>query len=445
MYRSHYYHGGLAETVSQPSSLTLSFLNHWFCGARSLGKAMKTLGLPYEPIEEGVVDVVDKELLMHLEVEEKTLYAKTVFSYRLPLPKYNHPQLKVNWWKCIYPKNIANTLKILSIQAKWMATPSKTIELAEKLCKAIPPVDTHADLERLDEVITKEVWPSVIAIGFLSEFYYQVMVHDYPEDIPLILNYVSRQISDDDWFFKSLSEQQRVKNKQLSFVRFIKEYGVRADQDYELSCPRWQEIPDTLKKRIAKLPDEKQETREPKLSPKLTKHKLVKAYQELQVLRSESKRRALDSFFQLRKVIKKKYKEVPESLTREEVLAGVKAPKNKKKKKKMNAEEPVKLVKSGNGLGVSKGSTKGTTQYIATSYEKMPKGKIGIFPNASPDFTMYYSRCKGIIFLQGGMTSHGAIVAREFGIPALVDKSASVIPDGTQIKLDGLSGRWRYL
>jgi len=49
---------------------------------------------------------------------------------------------------------------------------------------------------------------------------------------------------------------------------------------------------------------------------------------------------------------------------------------------------------------------------------------------------------RGLVVERGGMLSHGAIVARDFGIPAVVMKNASrLIPDGSTVKVDGSKGR----
>ena len=51
-------------------------------------------------------------------------------------------------------------------------------------------------------------------------------------------------------------------------------------------------------------------------------------------------------------------------------------------------------------------------------------------------------QARGLIVERGGMLSHGAIVARDFGIPAVVLKDATrLIPNGAVVKIDGGRGR----
>ena len=76
---------------------------------------------------------------------------------------------------------------------------------------------------------------------------------------------------------------------------------------------------------------------------------------------------------------------------------------------------------------------------IATDY-------ILVCPSTDPGWTALFVHARGLIVEQGGMLSHGAIVARDFGIPAVVCPGAtSRIADGTKIRVDGNSGRITFV
>jgi pyruvate,water dikinase len=51
----------------------------------------------------------------------------------------------------------------------------------------------------------------------------------------------------------------------------------------------------------------------------------------------------------------------------------------------------------------------------------------------------------GLVIERGGMLSHGAIIAREFGIPCVVGvrDATRQIPDGATVAVDGDNGRVR--
>ena len=64
-----------------------------------------------------------------------------------------------------------------------------------------------------------------------------------------------------------------------------------------------------------------------------------------------------------------------------------------------------------------------------------------VCPSTDPGWTPLFVHARGVIVERGGMLSHGAIVARDFGIPCVVLPNATkIIPDKTEIKIDGGRG-----
>ena len=63
-------------------------------------------------------------------------------------------------------------------------------------------------------------------------------------------------------------------------------------------------------------------------------------------------------------------------------------------------------------------------------------------PTTDPSWAPLFVNARGLIVERGGVLSHGAIVARDFGIPAVVLKDASrLIANGATVKVDGNRGR----
>ncbi|QQG41958.1 MAG: hypothetical protein HYV90_01440 [Candidatus Woesebacteria bacterium] len=106
-------------------------------------------------------------------------------------------------------------------------------------------------------------------------------------------------------------------------------------------------------------------------------------------------------------------------------------------KKDAQNDQVIKTVKT---FGVSDGVVKGKALNITSERQTIPKNCIGIFPTAGTKYTRQFSKCIGIILLNGGVTSHGAILAREFNIPAIVSPKLK-ISDGTNILIDGSTGK----
>ncbi len=75
------------------------------------------------------------------------------------------------------------------------------------------------------------------------------------------------------------------------------------------------------------------------------------------------------------------------------------------------------------GLGVSAGSATGRARVILRSdaNERVQPGEILVAPFTDPGWTPYFVAAAGIVMDMGGMLSHGSIVAREYGIPAVVN------------------------
>ena len=64
------------------------------------------------------------------------------------------------------------------------------------------------------------------------------------------------------------------------------------------------------------------------------------------------------------------------------------------------------------------------------------------FPSTDPGWTPLFLLASGLVMETGGYLSHGAIVVREYGIPAVLNIPLATqrIPDGSSIRLDGAQG-----
>ncbi len=441
-----YFSGGLAELLVQPTPLTFSFLKEWFTGAGSVGRAMEALGMPYEKVSEPFLELVAGELLVNLAVEEKTLYANTVFTYKKQTDTHELPNLSVSLGKIINPICLVNSLKILLVQSHWIAKPDASVVSAKKLVDTIPNSISDTSMQAVEDVLQKQVWPNVIAVGFLSEFYHHLVVREAKDGASQITLYMSNHIAEKDWFFQSIADQAKVKSGELAFSDFIKSYGLRADKDYELTSPRWYEIPDILSERIKNFTEMKkisndQITINKKLLP------LVQSAIELQILRSEAKRKALVYIDALRKIVREKMQGIAEisRMSKEDILHGTIPQHSSHAPDSGETMKKVVEKSSGKGIRVSQGSATGIAKCIKDNDSEIPQHTIGIFPNASPEFANQYPKCVGMIFLKGGQTSHGSIVAREFGIPAIIDSTAAGIHDGTQLEINASTGEWHVI
>ncbi len=70
-------------------------------------------------------------------------------------------------------------------------------------------------------------------------------------------------------------------------------------------------------------------------------------------------------------------------------------------------------------------------------------GEILVAPSTDPGWTPLFLTAGGLVMEMGGAISHGAVVAREYGIPAVVGVAGAIerITTGQQITVDGAAGK----
>jgi pyruvate,water dikinase len=96
------------------------------------------------------------------------------------------------------------------------------------------------------------------------------------------------------------------------------------------------------------------------------------------------------------------------------------------------------------GLPSSPGRVTGIARVLYSPQEgtRLQPGEILVAPSTDPGWTPLFLLASGLVMETGGYLSHGAIVAREYGIPAVlnVPLATQSIPDGSSILLDGAQG-----
>jgi pyruvate,water dikinase len=96
------------------------------------------------------------------------------------------------------------------------------------------------------------------------------------------------------------------------------------------------------------------------------------------------------------------------------------------------------------GFGVSPGTVTGIARVIlrADTDEQLLGGEILVAPFTDPGWTPYFVPAAAIVMDEGGVISHGSIIAREYGIPAVVNvgDATRIIKTGQTIQVDGDRG-----
>lgn len=97
------------------------------------------------------------------------------------------------------------------------------------------------------------------------------------------------------------------------------------------------------------------------------------------------------------------------------------------------------------GLGVSPGKVTAVARVIHSldEIERLQAGEILVTRTTTPAWTPLFARLSGLVTDLGGPLAHGSIVAREYGLPAVmgVGNATQTIRDGETITVDGTAGR----
>lgn len=105
---------------------------------------------------------------------------------------------------------------------------------------------------------------------------------------------------------------------------------------------------------------------------------------------------------------------------------------------------PGSQTRTFHGVAVSPGLATGKARVIlqADVSERLRPGEILVAPYTDPGWTPYFAVAAAIVVDVGGLLSHGSVVAREYGLPAVVNVGLATkfIKTGQTIRADGNRG-----
>ena len=95
------------------------------------------------------------------------------------------------------------------------------------------------------------------------------------------------------------------------------------------------------------------------------------------------------------------------------------------------------------GLPVSAGTVEGRARVILDIAEAdLEPGDILVTAFTDPSWTPLFVTVAGLVTEVGGLMTHGAVIAREYGLPAVVgvENATRLIEDGQRIRVHGTDG-----
>jgi len=95
------------------------------------------------------------------------------------------------------------------------------------------------------------------------------------------------------------------------------------------------------------------------------------------------------------------------------------------------------------GLPVSAGTVEGRARVVLDMAEaNLEPGDILVTAYTDPSWTPLFVTIGGLVTEVGGLMTHGAVIAREYGLPAVVgvEHATRLILDGQRIRVNGTDG-----
>jgi rifampicin phosphotransferase len=273
----------------------------------------------------------------------------------------------------------------------------------------------------------------------------------------------------------------------LDRVVFLERFGHRGSQEMELAQPRWSEDPSALD-RFAAGPSDNRMAQEQEIAAGCRKLAEEARLDPRQVAAVEKQFRSLHTYLGLRETAKHYlmmgyalirrllieldrrhgndssiFFLLPEELPRLVAGENLSAVANERRRRRMLAlslEVPQALFSDDleaigrpvviagadvlQGIPLSAGVAEGVALVLQEPTATGPPGEpyVLVCPSTDPAWVPLFVHAKALVMETGGVLSHGAIVAREFGLPAVAGLAGvhRQLKTGQRLRVDGVSG-----
>jgi len=320
---------------------------------------------------------------------------------------------------------------------------------------------------------------------------------------PQVVDYL--KTARDESFFQDLEKVPGGPAVLPGFQRFFERYGMRGTGEIDLTRPRWYENPTQIvpilinhidghgpgqhRQDFARGQEEAEKAarhllerlrRRPRGYFKvLTMRRLLKVHRALIGIREHPKYYIVQNLYFIKQALLEEadrlvergaladredifwfsLQEIKEITAQQQVDAGLIAQRKEKYELDQKRRPPRAMTSEGEiiqgqalanlppgalaGSPVSAGTVQGRARVVLRLAEaRMEPGDILVAPYTDPSWTPLFSLAAGLVTEVGGLMTHGSVVAREYGIPAVVgvDDATRKIKDGQPILIDGTRG-----
>ena len=520
-------HHNLAEVLPTPLPMTWGIMKTFMSGAGGLGKAYRGLGFyPSGRLDdEGILDLICGRVYVNLNREAELHFEGFPFAH-------DFAALKRNPQQAMYAQ--AQTDITRSNASFWLKLPLHIVRMSKaemrlRQCRSdfdrllteevFPTFQAEVEAERDilysdlsdAELVAKfQTWraktlndfaPKALTATLLAGFSLQRLEAGLQKclDETAAKMLASRLISglSGNLTVETNEKLQQVATGELTLTDFLKDYGHRAVDEFELAQPRWREDATYLEQIVAsfrqegpQMPEsdqhfarrvEQREAAEKELAAILrdkaglrkqieseldftrrympfretAKFYLMLGYEQIRRALLELDRRyQLDGgiFYLMpdelpQLVSGKTFDEVIATRkTRRELMLQIEVPDVIFSDALENIGAPIATdaAEIYTGVGVSTGVATGKARVLLNPADVRPSDRdyILVCPSTDPAWTPLFLHAAGLVMERGGVLSHGAVVAREYGVPAVanIPNATQHIADGQMLQVDGNQG-----
>ncbi len=520
-------HHNLAEVLPSPLPMTWGIMKTFMSGAGGLGKAYRSLGFyPSERVDnEGVLDLICGRIYVNLNCEAELHFDGFPFAH-------DFEALKRNPQQAMYAQ--AETDIKRSNASFWLKLPLHIIRMSRaemrlRKCRSdfdrllteevFPAFQTEVEAERDilysdlsdAELLTKfQTWraktlddfaPKALTATLLAGFSLQRLEAGLQKclDETAAKGLASKLISglSGNLTVETNERLWQVATGELTLTDFLKDYGHRAVDEFELAQPRWREDTSYLEQIVASFRQkgtqaqengprfgkqvEQRESAEKELAAILEEKAGLRKQIESELdftrrympFRETAKFYLMLGYEQIRRALVKLDRRyqldggifylMPDELKQligGEAFDEVIATRKKRRELMLQIEVPDVIFSDAledigapistdaaeryAGVGVSAGVATGNARVLLTPVDVRPSDRdyILVCPSTDPAWTPLFLNAAGLVMERGGILSHGAVVAREYGVPAVanIPNATQHIADGQTLQVDGDQG-----
>ena len=520
-------HHNLAEVLPAPLPMTWGIMKAFMSGAGGLGKAYRSLGFyPSERVNsEGVLDFICGRIYVNLNREAELHFDGFPFAHDFEALKQNPQQAMYAQAQTDIKRSNASfwlklPLHIVRMSRAEMRLRQCRLDFDRLLTEEVfPAFQAEVEAERNilysdlsdAELLTKfQTWctktldnfaPKALTATLLAGFSLQRLEAGLQKclDETAAKVLASKLISglSGNLTVETNEKLWQVATGELTLTDFLKDYGHRAVDEFELAQPRWREDTTYLERIVASFRQEgthgqengprfggqieQRESAEKELAAILKEKASLRKQIESELdftrrympfretakfylmLGYEQIRRALlelDRRYQLDGgifyLMPNELKQLIDGETFDEVIATRK----KRRELALQIEVPDVIFSDAledigapistdaaemyAGVGVSAGVATGKARVLLTPVDVRPSDRnyILVCPSTDPAWTPLFLNAAGLVMERGGILSHGAVVAREYGVPAVanIPNATQHIADGQTLQVDGNQG-----